>query len=248
VHTQTLSGCLGLALGLTLIFASPSQASISTRHYHEQLKREFQRSGLSQPQLLPVKQRQPLFILPPETPTDWNPVEIFPPFPLDSELAGRVKSVTGTFPEREIPFLTHMVNASLHLQQDYGIPASATISMAIYESAYGRSALARIYHNCFGIKAFQNWPGNRVRMKTRDSGVWTEADFRAYPSFHQGVLNFAEFLSRSPRYEDAFHQKESDDFVRELLASGYCPDDDYHQNILRIMERYQLRLLDFPTG
>ncbi|NBQ65952.1 MAG: hypothetical protein EBT95_10605 [Verrucomicrobia bacterium] len=76
------------------------------------------------------------------------------------------------------------------IQTTTQIPASAVIAMAIFESGYGNSVLAKEYNNYFGMKAFGSWTGPRaMNMPTRDNGVETTADFRAYPDARQRALS-----------------------------------------------------------
>jgi len=145
-------------------------------------------------------------------------------------------------------FLSLMVPEALRIQISHGIPASATVAMSIYESAYGRSQLAGVANNFFGIKAFASvWDGPTVYIATRDNGRKTKAYFRQYPDIEAAVLGYATFLKNSDRYAQAFNHRDGPGFVASVLKAGYCPDGDYHENILSIMERHQLAKLDLPV-
>jgi flagellum-specific peptidoglycan hydrolase FlgJ len=142
-------------------------------------------------------------------------------------------------------FFESAVPEALRLQVQEGIPASAVLAQAIYESGYGQSSLARDYNNFFGMKAFDNWSGARAAaMPTKDRGVATTADFRAYKNLGEGFNGYVEFLKSSGRYTRAFEQRTGADFIRELLSAGYCPDADYLARIREIMDRHQLARLD----
>ncbi len=142
-------------------------------------------------------------------------------------------------------FLEQALPEAIRLQVEHNVPASAIISMAILESSYGRSALASDHHNYFGIKAFSNWSGPRVEnMPTVDSGVKTRADFRAYNGLADGFQGYADFLMVNSRYAGAFTQQTGIGFVRSLLKAGYCPDHDYDDKILKIIEEHRLDELD----
>ncbi len=146
---------------------------------------------------------------------------------------------------KQAHFLDEALPEALRLQLTEGVPASACVAMAIYESQYGQSKLAREHHNYFGMKAFSNWDGKRaVDMTTRDSGVVTTADFRAYDSLSAGFDGYAYFLKNSDRYDRAFKAHNGVEFVSILLRSGYCPDSTYLDAIRNIMERHKLYKLD----
>ncbi|MEM1157391.1 MAG: glucosaminidase domain-containing protein [Verrucomicrobiota bacterium] len=144
-------------------------------------------------------------------------------------------------------FLLSIIPYALKHQAEDQIPASALIAMAIYESNYGRSELAREHFNYFGIKAWKStWKGEVAYMSTVDSGRRTMANFRSYPGFEEGVSGYAQFILNSQRYRKAFHYSDGPSFVRELLHAGYCPDHDYLDHIKIIMARHQLNQLDLP--
>ncbi len=159
------------------------------------------------------------------------------------ELAKKVNLVLGDSYGSKRTFLEEAVPQAIRMQVQYDIPASAIIAMAIYESGYGRSDLAKDHHNYFGMKAY-HWNGKKVNMPTVDSGVKTKADFRVYATLGDGFQGFAEFLKGKGRYQKAFTHKTGPDFVREVLRAGYCPDSDYLSNIKIIMARHNLQELD----
>lgn len=159
---------------------------------------------------------------------------------LAKKLSGVLNSAYG---ERR-KFIEAALPHAIRIQVQYGIPASATISQAIFESGYGASALAREHHNYFGIKAFSNWNGPRALMPTRDNGVATTAYFRSYASLGDGFQGYADFLRSSGRYDRAFYTPSGEEFVQALLRAGYCPDAHYLPSIRVIMDRHKLRDLD----
>jgi flagellum-specific peptidoglycan hydrolase FlgJ len=166
--------------------------------------------------------------------------------PTDVVALGRkISMVLDSAPSRHRGFMEQALPEAMMIQVTHKIPASAVLAMAIYESGYGKSTLATQHHNYFGIKAFNTWAGPRaVNMPTRDSGVATRADFRAYPSLKQGFQGYAEFLKETGRYREAFKKDSGIEFVRTILAAGYCPDHNYLANIQKIMERHHLAELD----
>lgn len=146
---------------------------------------------------------------------------------------------------RQARFLDEALPEALRLQFTENIPASACVAMAIYESQYGQSKLAREHHNYFGLKAFSNWEGKRAEnMVTRDSGVLTTADFRSYPDTSSGFDGYVQFLKNSDRYDHALQSKNGVEFVSGLLRAGYCPDSNYLDSIRSIMDRHKLYKLD----
>ena len=139
-------------------------------------------------------------------------------------------------------FVDKAIRIAKRIQEKYHIPVSATVSMAIYESSYGRSVLAREHHNYFGLKA-NEWDGPTARVSTVDSGTRHKAEFRVYESFEEGFYGFAEFLMR-PRYKAAFEAENSEQFIERILRAGYCPDKKYLREVKSIIARYDLKQYD----
>lgn len=164
--------------------------------------------------------------------------------------SGRVDSVisnilaTATGGRRE--YLARVIPEAVKIGVEFNIPPSGIVGMSVYESNYGTSKLATRYHNYLGMKAQPcRWNGPVAsQMPTVDSGRHVRADFRAYSNLSSCILGFAEFLRETGRYDGAFHTSEGGDFVRLLHARGYCPDDDYVQNVKDIIARHKLAILD----
>lgn len=161
------------------------------------------------------------------------------------DLGRKISTVLDTVHSRYRLFFERALPEAMHLQVTESIPASAMLAMSIYESGYGHSVLATQHNNFFGIKAFSDWRGLRANsMSTRDSGVLTTADFRAYKDIKEGFKGYVDFLKENERYAPAFKKKSGPEFVQAILKAGYCPDQNYHANIMRIMERHHLVELD----
>lgn len=160
-------------------------------------------------------------------------------------LGRKISTVIDSAHPRHRAFFEKALPEAMHIQVTYGIPASAVMAQAIYESGYGRSKLAKEHNNFFGIKAFNDWKGERAsNMPTRDNGILTTADFRAYPTMKDGFRGYAEFLTDSQRYQNAFNTHSGEKFVSAILKAGYCPDSTYLPNIRRIMANHHLQELD----
>ena len=160
-------------------------------------------------------------------------------------LATRISKILDSANGRQRKFLENAIPEAMTIQTATQIPASAVLAMAIFESGYGNSILAKEYNNYFGMKAFDSWSGPRaLNMPTRDSGVETTADFRAYPTLAAGFKGYAEFLLSNDRYRKYVGEKSGVKFVSGILASGYCPDPDYLTHIRDIIQKHGLNELD----
>ena len=135
--------------------------------------------------------------------------------------------------------------AVAHMER-YGIPASITMAQGLLESDAGNSELSRSSNNHFGIKCKKNWTGRKVYHDDDAKGEC----FRAYPTVEESYLDHAEFLDSSPRYDSLFAYPSTDyrSWARGLKAAGYATAPDYAERLVKIIETYNLHLLDQQNG
>lgn len=136
-----------------------------------------------------------------------------------------------------------------------GIPASIKLGQGILESAAGGSTLARRANNHFGIKCGGNWDGKKFYLEDDDyddEGRLIESCFRAYRNGEASYTAHSEFL-RDPRkayrYGFLFRLDPLDyqAWARGLLLAGYATSRTYAENLIRVIEQYQLYELDRMT-
>lgn len=157
-----------------------------------------------------------------------------------------IRDILATAVGHRREYLARVIPEAVKVGVAFNIPPSGIVGMSIYESNYGTSHLATRYQNYLGMKAQPTrWNGSVApQMPTIDSGRHVRADFRAYADLPACILGFVEFLRETGRYESAFHTTEGGDFVKILHKRGYCPDDDYVENVNDIIVRHKLEILD----
>lgn len=123
----------------------------------------------------------------------------------------------------------------------YNIPASITMAQGLFESAAGRSELARKGNNHFGIKC-HGWQG---RTTYHDDDAAQEC-FRAYDNVRESFEDHSKFLSRGTRYASLFRLQRTDyrGWAQGLKQCGYATNPRYAESLIRIIELYQLNKLD----
>lgn len=126
-------------------------------------------------------------------------------------------------------------------QQQYGIPASITLSQGLLESCAGLSRLATEGNNHFGIKCHKDWTGD---------GIYADDDeknecFRKYADASESFEDHARFLKRK-RYQPLFQLKETDyaGWAAGLKQCGYATDPSYAAKLVNIIETYVLYKYD----
>ncbi len=123
----------------------------------------------------------------------------------------------------------------------YRIPASITLAQAVFESGAGRSRLARLGNNHFGIKC-HGWTGRTI---AEDDDALGEC-FRAYDHPLQSFEDHSKFLVNSSRYRRLFSLSMQDyrGWAHGLKACGYATNPRYAYKIIELIELYKLYVYD----
>lgn len=128
--------------------------------------------------------------------------------------------------------------------RQYGIPASITLAQGVLESGAGRSELARMSNNHFGIKC-NGWTGRKVY---HDDDAQGEC-FRAYDNAFDSYVDHSLFLKNSQRYSRLFQLKKTDykGWAYGLKSCGYATSPTYATRLIEIIELYDLDKYDRET-
>lgn len=129
---------------------------------------------------------------------------------------------------------------AIEQMQRYRIPASITLAQGLLESGAGKSELARNGNNHFGIKC-HDWQGKK---QYRDDDARNEC-FRGYNNASESFEDHSRFLLK-PRYSRLFSYSLTDykSWAKGLKACGYATSPTYAENLISIIERYQLYKYD----
>jgi len=129
--------------------------------------------------------------------------------------------------------------------REFGVPASVTIAQAILESGWGRSGLASVDKNYFGIKCFNGKYGTIANgchayatseCTKAGSCFSTTASFRTYATQTNSFRDHGNFLRVNSRYQPAFaYTKEANKFIWTVWKAGYATDPKYYTKITGIM-------------
>lgn len=125
----------------------------------------------------------------------------------------------------------------------YKIPASITLAQGIIESRSGKSDLAKIDNNHFGIKCRKKCLGCRCVNYPDDSPYDM---FRIFPSAWYSYREHSKLLVGSPRYRELFRLKITDykGWAHGLQKAGYATSKKYAVSLIRIIEKYNLQKFD----
>ena len=132
---------------------------------------------------------------------------------------------------------------------ELGVAPHALMAQAALESGWGkreiRLADGSNSHNLFGIKAGPEWPGKVAETRTTEyvNGAPRAqvARFRAYDSYEDAFRDYVDLLKNSPRYADALHSADGNQFAAALQRAGYATDPAYATKLSRIMASDTMR-------
>ncbi len=137
------------------------------------------------------------------------------------------------------------------------ILASITVAQAIFESGWAMYSLPVCGNNLFGIKAWSTTEGwiydansktvyasyDDMRLANGQSYIGNVATWRAHASWGESVDAHSELLL-NPRYKAIVGEKDPHKVAEALVAAGYCNDDGYADNVVRMINSYDLSEFD----
>jgi hypothetical protein len=145
-------------------------------------------------------------------------------------------------------YISRYKNMAVAEMRRTGIPASIKLAQGMLESDLGRSPLASVANNHFGIKCSKDWTGLTYYKHDDDTdstGTLIESCFRAYESGEQSYMAHSEFLahpSKKSRYGFLFDLATTDyvGWANGLKFAGYASDPSYPSKLIRIIENNRL--------
>ena len=177
-------------------------------------------------------------------------------------IAGAAPVTAGAIQEHVVEFLDVIGPMATADMQQNGILASLTIAQAILESDYGRSLLALEANNLFGIKANSSWDGMvyctqnktaynsyaaaKAQLGESFMNTYKEKFWRAYPSWQESVNDHSNLFNTSDRYENLRGLTDYKLACQYVGEDGYCSDPGYTDNLIRLIEDYEL--YNYDTG
>ena len=122
--------------------------------------------------------------------------------------------------------------------------ASPIIAQACIESAWGKSTLASVYHNYFGMKCGSSWKGGSVNLQTKEEykpGTLTTIrdNFRTYKDMETGVQGYFDFI-KADRYKNLKGAKTPKEYLELIKKDGYATSSSYVSTNMSVINKYNL--------
>jgi len=124
---------------------------------------------------------------------------------------------------------------AIEVLNNYGIPASVVLGIALQESAAGTSKLCRVNHNHFGVKG-------RVKSAKSKSG-YTNA-YRKFDSDEDAYLFFGEMISRKKYYTALKGNMDYLKWLKAMKAAKYATAPTWIEHVEKMIKRYDLTRFD----
>lgn len=125
---------------------------------------------------------------------------------------------------------------------------SPTIAQAIIESDCGGSELALNANALFGIKADSRWNGKVYKKKTKEfkDGKYIDviADFRAYDSWEDSIIDHTKFLTSYSRYSNLIGVEDYKKYCELIAKDGYATSPTYSNTLINCIESNNLSKYD----
>ncbi|MFB9770343.1 glucosaminidase domain-containing protein [Lactiplantibacillus modestisalitolerans] len=143
-------------------------------------------------------------------------------------------------------FLNQIKAGAIAGWQKYRVLPSITAAQAILESGWGRSQLATLGNNLFGIKG--SYMGQSISFPTQEWNghqyVTVNAAFRRYPNWSASVEDHGAFLNQNSRYGNLLGKTDYREVANLLHQDGYATAPNYAQLLISIINSNNLHQWD----
>jgi peptidoglycan hydrolase FlgJ len=142
-------------------------------------------------------------------------------------------------------FVQAVADGAQEASQMTGIPSAFITAQAALESGWGKRQILNsdgsTSHNLFGIKAGPGWNGKVAKVWTLEyiNGSYQKvlANFRSYDSYQDSFKDYANLLTKSPRYQSVIaNGQTAAGFANGLQNAGYATDPGYANKLKSIIQ------------
>jgi hypothetical protein len=144
-------------------------------------------------------------------------------------------------------FIERIIPMALEGYKKYGILPSLCIAQACLESNFGTRHMGDA-NNYFGFKVSRSWKGKTITLPTKEwdgkKMISVQAKFRAYDTLEDSVNDYLRLIGTVRRYQATCKATDYLTATREVYRAGYATDPKYPQKLQKIIEEYNLKLLD----
>jgi flagellum-specific peptidoglycan hydrolase FlgJ len=149
---------------------------------------------------------------------------------------------TGAFAQKNTSqsYIEEFKDNAINIMHETGIPASIILGIAMHESGNGNSAIAQNLNNQFGVKGGGGAVFYKHKKKVRSA-------YKKYDSVLDSFDDFARIITERQqlgRLAADLTQNDYEKWVHSIQHSGYASSRKWASQVLAIIHKYQLNLLD----
>jgi len=135
-------------------------------------------------------------------------------------------------------YINQFKNIAMQEQIRTGVPAAIKLGQAILESQTGKSKLATVSNNHFGIKCKTEWKGPKTYHNDDAQGEC----FRVYDNAEASFIDHSNFLKTRTHYAFLFKLEVTDftSWAFGLKQAGYATNPNYPAILIKIINDYNL--------
>lgn len=131
-------------------------------------------------------------------------------------------------------YIDQHADIAQNLMSESGTPASVILGVAIHESAFGNSKIARHLHNHFGVKG-------------KNNSVKIQSAYKGYPSVKDSYQDFIKILKKRKQIKKLFQKDDHrayESWIKAIASSGYASSKTWSRKVLQIIDKYELYQFD----
>ena len=154
-------------------------------------------------------------------------------------VASAPKSELSTIDEKTVEaYLKRFAHVAISERKKYGVPSSIILANGLFHSFAGSRDIAQSGNNHFGIKCSSDWQGDKLTFQNHCYRIYENAwmSFRDHSLFVTSGQN-SDLLQLGPiDYKS---------WANELDKIGFSEFPDLAENLIAIIEKYDLSQLDY---
>ena len=141
-------------------------------------------------------------------------------------------SIVTTFAQAQtiIDYIEDYADIAQELGQEYHVPASIILGVAIHESAAGKSKIARHLNNHFGFKG-------------KNSNTEIRSAYRDFPTVDSSYNYFVSLLKRRSNFNSLFDRYDQYDYngwAKGIHGGGYASSPTWAAQVVALINKYEL--------
>lgn len=146
----------------------------------------------------------------------------------------------------EASFFEALAPTARDIGREYDLYPSVILAQAALESDFGRSELAKTYHNYFGIKSTGREKSVRLPTSEYLDGQWhtMSEPFRVYRSAEGSIRDYARLITGLERYRPVVDAASPEQAAYALVQGGYATDPAYAEKVIQLINTYSLKSYD----